>query len=188
MEDRVRMATVSRFAAYGAFAACVVLCAACGGSNGATGSTGATGSAAPTSAQSTSGSPATPASSAGFPTDCSAITSVVGPFLNGVGTTKSFSSSHLSCEFINQAGTSIIIVNIGPGSPSSFALLRSKSGGDGRTITSVGGFGAEAFSVSMNGQTRGFAVLTEGDALYSVETNFPLAKDEALVKALEAHS
>jgi hypothetical protein len=108
--------------------------------------------------------------------------------MGAVGTTKSLPSDHLSCEFLDTAGTGVVIVNLGPSSAASFATLRTASAGGGRTITSVPGFGAEAFAVSMGGATRGFAVLTTGGVVYSVETVFPLAKDESLVQALEALS
>ena len=54
---------------------------------------------------------------------------------------------------------------------------------------SVSGFGAQAFSVSMNGVIRfRRAVLTGGGVVYSVETTFSLATDEALVRAVENQS
>ncbi len=106
--------------------------------------------------------------------------------MGGVGTTKSLSSTHVSCEFISSSDTSVVIVNLGPSDTASFDILRTQSGGGGRTIASIDGFGAQAFSVSMNGVVRGFAVLTPGNALYSVTTTFSLSQDEALVRALEA--
>jgi hypothetical protein len=146
-----------------------------------------TGSGSTTSA--TSGTTTTTAGSAAahVPTSCSAIpTSLISSYIGAVATTKALPAiGHgVSCEFANAAASSIVIVNIGTGGATGWATLRSISGAGGRTLTTLHGLGAQAFSITHNGVPGGVAVLTSPGAIYSVSSNLPIAKDEALITQL----
>ncbi len=120
------------------------------------------------------------------PSSCSALVSLVGAYLGGVATTKSLGSpQHLSCEFANANASTIVIVDIGVGGTvAAFDALRATSAQGGRTVTSISGLGATAFSVSKNGVTAGVSVLTAQGLVYVVESNLSLAQAEALIKQL----
>ncbi len=146
-----------------------------------------TGTGSTTSA--TTGATTTTASgvSVHVPTSCSAIpTSLISTYIGAVGTTKSLPAiGHgVSCEFANATASSIVIVNIGTGGAAGWATLRSISGAGGRTLTTLHGLGAQAFSITRNGVPGGVAVLTSQGAVYSVTANLPIAKDEALITQL----
>ena len=120
------------------------------------------------------------------PSSCSAIVSLVGAYTGGVATTKSLGSpQHLSCEFANAKATVIVIVNIGVGgTAAAFDALRATSAQGGRTVTSISGLGASAFSVSKNNVPAGVSVLTAQGLVYVVNSNLPIAQDEALIEQL----
>ena len=100
--------------------------------------------------------------------------------------TKSLGSpQHLSCEFANANASTIVIVNIGAGgTAAAFDALRATSAQGGRTVTSISGLGSSAFSVSKNNVPAGVSVLTTQGFVYVVESNLPIAQDEALIKQL----
>ena len=120
------------------------------------------------------------------PNSCNAIASLVGGYIGGVAMTKSLGApQHLSCEFANANASTIVIVNIGVGgTAAAFDTLRATSAQGGRTVTSISGLGASAFSVSKNGVPGGVSVLTAQGLVYVVESNLPIAQDEALIKQL----
>lgn len=120
------------------------------------------------------------------PSSCSAIVSLAGAYTGGVATTKSLGTpQHLSCEFVNSNASTIVIVNIGVGgTTAAFDALRATSAQGGRTVTPISGLGASAFSVSKNGVPGGVSVLTAQDLVYAVESNLPIAQDEALIEQL----
>ncbi len=130
--------------------------------------------------------PAVAGIGAQVPGSCSAIASVVGAYIGGVGTTKSLGSpQHLSCEFMNTGATTLAIVNIGAGgTAAAFDNLRTISAQGGRTVTPISGLGSSAFSVSKNSIPAGVSVLTDQGFVYVVESNLPIAQDEALIKQL----
>jgi hypothetical protein len=111
---------------------------------------------------------------------------LVGAYTGGVATTKSLGSpQHLSCEFANASASAIVIVNIGVGgSAAAFDALRAASAQGGRTVTSISGLGASAFSVSKNNVPAGVSVLTAQGLVYVVTSNLPIAQDEALIEQL----
>jgi len=121
------------------------------------------------------------------PNSCNAIVSLVGAYMGGgVATTKSLGApQHLSCEFANANASTIVIVNIGVGgTAAAFDTLRATSAQGGRTVTSISGLGSSAFSVSKNNVPAGVSVLTTQGFVYVVESNLPIAQDEALIKQL----
>ena len=120
------------------------------------------------------------------PTSCNAIEALVGGYMGGVATTKSLGSpQHLSCEFANANASTIIVVNIGVGgTAANFDTLRPTSGKNGRTVTSISGLGASAFSVSKGNVPAGVSVLTEQGLIYVVNSNLPIAQDQALIEQL----
>jgi len=120
------------------------------------------------------------------PGSCNVIASIVGTYIGGVGTTKSLGTpQHLSCEFANANASTIVIVNIGAGgTAAAFDVLRTTSAQGGRTVQPISGLGATAFSVSKNNVPAGVSVLTDQNFVYVVETNLPIAQDEALIKQL----
>ncbi len=130
--------------------------------------------------------PAVAGIGAQVPGSCSAIASVVGAYIGGVGTTKSLGSpQHLSCEFMNTGATTLAVVNIGAGgTAAAFDNLRTISAQGGRTVTPISGLGSSAFSVSKNSIPAGVSVLTDQGFVYVVESNLPIAQDEALIKQL----
>jgi hypothetical protein len=183
--------------------ACVALLAACGSSSKSAGgtttssssaaagaTTSSTTSAAVTTSSSAPSSPSTTASTAGHtPSSCSAIpVGVISPYIGGVAATHPFAArpGAVSCEFSNATMTSVIILNLGRTNAASFAILRSTSAGGGRTIATIAGLGASAFSISLNGVNRGVDALSAQDLLVSVAANIPLARNEALVRQLMA--
>jgi hypothetical protein len=145
-------------------------------------------SATPTSA--VAATPAAAGAGAQVPSSCDAIASLVGAYMGGVATTRSLGRpQHLSCEFANSQATTIIIVNIGVGgTPAAFDALRATSAQGGRTVTPVSGLGVSAFSVSKNNVPAGVAVLTAQGLVYDVNSNLPIAQDEALIEQLMALS
>ena len=120
------------------------------------------------------------------PNSCSALESLVGSYIGGIATTKSLGSpQHLSCEFANANASTIVIVNIGVGGTvAAFDTLRSTSAKGGRTVTSISGLGASAFSVSKNGVPTGVSVLTAQGLVYVVESNLSIDRDESLIEQL----
>jgi hypothetical protein len=130
--------------------------------------------------------PAATNTGAQVPSSCSAIVSLVGAYTGGVATTKSLGSpQHLSCEFANANASNIVIVNIGVGGTvAAFDTLRATSAQGGRTVTSISGLGASAFSVSKNNVPAGVSVLTAQGLVYVVNSNLPIARDEALIEQL----
>jgi hypothetical protein len=120
------------------------------------------------------------------PAACSDIVALVGTYMGGVASTKSLGTpQHLSCEFANSNASTIVIVNIGAGgTPAAFESLRTTSAQGGRTVTAISGLGTEAFSVSKGNVPAGVAVLTAQGLVYDVNSNLPIAKDEALIKDL----
>ena len=120
------------------------------------------------------------------PSSCNTLVSLVGAYTGGVATTKSLGSpQHLSCEFMNASASTLVIVNIGAdGTAAAFDTLRAISAQDGRTVTPISGLGTTAFSVSKNGVPAGVSVLTAQGHVYAVESNLPIAQDEALIKQL----
>jgi hypothetical protein len=106
--------------------------------------------------------------------------------VGGIAVTKPLlqKPNGVSCEFANGSATKIVIVNIGPGTPAAFAVLKTKSGGQGRTTASVSGLGSEAFSTSNHGRPGGVAVLTSQGDVFAVIANMPFAQDEALLRQL----
>ncbi len=130
--------------------------------------------------------PIAASASAQVPSSCNAIASTVGAYIGGVGTTKSLGSpQHLSCEFMNTSATTLAIVNIGAGgTTAAFDNLRTISAQGGRTVTPISGLGSSAFSVSKNNIPAGVSVLTDQGFVYVVESNLPIAQDEALIKQL----
>ena len=130
--------------------------------------------------------PAVAGTGAQVPGSCSAIAPIVGAYIGGVGTTKSLGSpQHLSCEFMNTNATTLAIVNIGAGgTAAAFDNLRTISAQGGRTVKPISGLGASAFSVSKNNIPAGVSVLTDQGFVYVVESNLPIAQDEALIKQL----
>jgi hypothetical protein len=113
---------------------------------------------------------------------------LVGAYVGGVATTKALGSpQHLSCEFANANASTIIIVNIGVGgTAAAFDALRVTSAQGGRTVTPISGLGMSAFSVSKGNVPAGVAVLTAQGLVYDVNSNLPIAQDEALIKQLMA--
>jgi hypothetical protein len=171
--------------------ACLTLVAACGSSSTtAPSSSGTPGSN--TGAASTSSSPSSSApvvAAAHVPTSCSAIPeSVISHYTGGVASVRSLAQrpNQVSCEFVNASASSIVIINMGQGNAAEFATARAASGGGGRTITSIGGLGSSAFSISRAGVTRGLEVITDQDLVIAVSATLPLAQDEALIKQLMA--
>jgi hypothetical protein len=137
------------------------------------------------------GAPAAAAGSTGtgsqVPSSCNAIVSLVDTYIaGGVANTKSLGSpQHLSCEFANANASTIVIVNIGVGgTAAAFDALRATSAQGGRTVTSISGLGASAFSVSKNGVPGGVSVLTAQGLVYVVTSNISIAQDEALIGQL----
>ena len=130
--------------------------------------------------------PVTIGTGAQVPSSCSTIVSLIGAYMGGVATTKSLGSSqHLSCEFANANASVIIIANIGVGgTPAAFDALRATSAQGGRTVTPINGLGVSAFSVSKNNVPAGVAVLTAQGLVYDVNSNLPIAQDEALIQQL----
>jgi len=160
-----------------ALVACAALAAGCGSSSppAASGSPGGGDSAT-----------SQPAGSASLPTSCDQLKDAVDPYLGGVAVTKPLlqKTNGVSCEFANGSATRIVIVNVGPGTPAAFAVLKAKSGGQGRTTASVSGLGSEAFSTSNHGKPGGVAVLTSGGDVFAVIAALPFARDEALLRQL----
>jgi hypothetical protein len=138
----------------------------------------------------TAGTPAAATNGTGakVPGSCDAIMSLVDAYTGGVLTTKSLGTpQHLSCEFAEVDTTIIVIVNIGVGgTAAAFDALRTTSGQGGRTVTPIGGLGVSAFSVSKGNVPAGVAVLTAAGLVYDVNSNLPIAQDEALVRQLMA--
>jgi len=134
----------------------------------------------------TTATPAAVSATAQVPSSCNAIASLVGGYIGGVAMTKSLGSpQHLSCEFANANASTIVIVNIGAGgTAAAFDALRATSARGGRTVSSISGLGASAFSVSKNNVPAGVSVLTTQGFVYVVESNLPIAQDEALIKQL----
>ena len=130
--------------------------------------------------------PAAISAGAQVPSSCSAIVSLVGAYTGGVATTKSLGSpQHLSCEFANADASTIVVVNIGVGgTAASFDALRAESAKGGRTVASISGLGVSAFSVSKNNVPAGVSVLTAQGLLYDVNSNLPIAQDQALIEQL----
>ena len=130
--------------------------------------------------------PAAASTGSQVPGSCDAIASLVGTYIGGVATTKSLGSpQHLSCEFMNTNASTIAIVNIGAGgTAAAFDNLRTISAQGGRTVTPISGLGTSAFSVSKNNVPAGVSVLTDQNFVYVVETNLPIAQDEALIRQL----
>ena len=120
------------------------------------------------------------------PGSCDDLVTLVGTYMGGVAMTKSLGTpQHLSCEFANADASTIIVVNIGVGgTPAAFDALRSTSAKGGRTVTSIDGLGASAFSVSKNGKPAGISVLTDQGFVYAVISNLAIAQDEALIEQL----
>ena len=120
------------------------------------------------------------------PNACSDLVKLVGSYMGGVATTKSLGSpQHLSCEFANSNASTIIVVNIGVGGTvANFDALRTSSGKNGRTVTTISGLGASAFSVSKNGVPAGVSVLTDQGLVYVVNSNLPIDQDQALILQL----
>jgi hypothetical protein len=121
------------------------------------------------------------------PSSCGAIASIVGGYMGGVATTKSLvgAPQHLSCEFANAKATTLIVVNIGAGgTAAAFDTLRTISAKGGRTVTPINGLGVSAFSVSKGGVPAGVAVLTAQGFIYDVNSNLPIAQDQALIQQL----
>lgn len=136
---------------------------------------------------SVSAAPVVSSASAQVPGSCSAIASLVGTYMaGGVSTTKSLvPAPKFSCEFGNASATTIIIINIGAGATASaFDALKATSAQGGRTVTAIDGLGTSAFAVSKNGVPGGVSVLTAQGMLYVVESNLPIAKDQALIEQL----
>ena len=134
--------------------------------------------------------PISPAVSGGaLPSSCAGtLAGIVGPYVGGVSVSRSLASkpAGVSCEYANAGASRIVILNIGPGNAAGLAILRQGSAGDGRTVASVGGLGGQAFSISRGGVPAGMVVLTSGGQLFSLTANLPFARDEALLKTLEA--
>jgi len=120
------------------------------------------------------------------PGSCDDLVTLVGTYMGGVAMTKSLGTpQHLSCEFANANASTIIVINIGAGgTASAFDALRSTSAQGGRTVETIDGLGASAFSVAKNGKPAGISVLTDQGLLYDVNSNLSLDKDEALIKQL----
>jgi len=158
--------------------ACAGLAAGCGSSSPSTSS------GSPAGAPTTSGPSGT--GTGALPTSCDQLKAAVSPYVGGVGVVKPLlqKANGVSCEFANGSATRILIVNIGPGTPAAFAVLKTKSGGQGRTTASVSGLGAQAFSTSNNGKPGGIAVLTSGGDVFAVITALPFSRDEALLRQL----
>lgn len=135
---------------------------------------------------SVSATPVAPGAAARVPSSCNAIVSIVGAYMGGVATTKSLGTpQHLSCEFINANASTLVIVNIGAGgTAAAFDTLRATSAQGGRTVKPISGLGSSAFSVSKNNVPAGVSVLTDQGFVYVVESNLPIAQDEALIKQL----
>jgi hypothetical protein len=138
----------------------------------------------------TSAATAVAAAGGQVPGSCEDLAKLVGSYVGGVATTKSLATptpTHLSCEYFNAAATTIVILNIGAGATASaFDTLRTGSAQGGRTVTSINGLGASAFSVSKGGVTSGVSVLTAQGMLYVVESNLTQDQDVALIKQLMA--
>lgn len=126
------------------------------------------------------------AAGAQVPGSCNALESLVGAYTGGVATTKMLGAPpHLSCEFANANASTIVVLNIGTGgTAASFDALRATSAQGGRTVAAISGLGAAAFSVSKNGVPGGVSVLSAQGLVYVVESNLPLAQDQALIEQL----
>jgi hypothetical protein len=107
---------------------------------------------------------------------------LIGADIGGVAKTLSLGKPpSLSCEFANAAATSVVVVNLGVGSASQFAVLKAASAGGGRTIAPVTGLGTSAFSISKGAVPRGVDAITAQNLIVSVGANLPLAETEAIV-------
>jgi hypothetical protein len=172
---------VRRLATVLALAGCALAAAACGSSSSpsTTASSPGSGGGATTSAPPGS-------SGATLPSSCDQLKATVNPYVGGVGIVKPLlqKPNGVSCEFANSSATKLVIVNIGPGTPAAFAVLKSKSGGQGRTTATVSGLGSEAFSTSNGGRPGGVAVLTSQGDVFAVIAPLPFARDEALLRQL----
>ena len=159
-------------------AACAVAAVAC--SSSSTPSV----SSPPAGGSTTTAPPGT--STAALPSSCAELKTTVNPYVGGVAVTKPLlqKSNGVSCEFANATATKLVIVNIGPGTPAAFAVLKAKSGGQGRTTAAVSGLGAEAFSTSNHGKPGGVAVLTSQGDIFAVIAAQPFAREEALLRKL----
>ncbi len=169
---------------------CIALVSACGSSSSGTPSsvTGSMGTSSPGASIPATTAPSVVAA-AHLPTSCSQIASLVGAYMGGVATTHPLgpTPSGVSCEFLNPSATSVIIVNIGGGAtPAAFATTRAIAGSGGRTVTSVGGLGASAFSISKGGVPAGFEVLTPQGDVFAVTARLSFAQDEAMIEQLMA--
>ena len=178
-----RSRTVHRLAAVALTGFCAAL-SAC--STSSTPAVAASTSRAGATVASTGSASPTSVAAIRLPNSCGALNATVAHFIGRVGMSRSLASRAVgvSCEIANANTTSIVIINLGPASAAQLAVLRAASGGGGRTITTVSGQGASAFSVSKNGVVHGFAVLTTQGTLCSVTTGLSLAQDEALCAAL----
>jgi len=167
-----------RSATLALLAVCAFIVAACGSSS-------PTSTSSPPAGGGTTSAPAG-TSGAALPSSCAQLKAVVNPYVGGIAVTKPLlqKANGVSCEFGNAAATKIVIVNIGPGTAASFAVLKTKSGGQGRTTAAVSGLGAQAFSTSNNGRPGGVAVLTSQGDVFAVIAAQSFAKDEALLKQL----
>jgi hypothetical protein len=118
-----------------------------------------------------------------IPIECSALPSTqLAADLGGIATTKQLSTTHMSCEFANANATKLLILNLGPSSPSDLAVLKTGSGAGGRTTTDISGLGSAAFSVSSHGLVTGLAAMSSTNVMYSITSNLGLAENEALIK------
>jgi hypothetical protein len=124
--------------------------------------------------------------SANPPSSCNVIPqSIIATYIGVVATVHALGTPpQLSCEFANASASSIVIINIGRGTTSEFATLRTVSAGGGRTVTPISGLGTEAFSISKGGVVRGVNAFTAHGLLISVAANLSLTQSEALIRQL----
>ena len=161
------------------------LLVACGSSSSSSG--GAVASAAPATTAPSSAASTTVAASGHVPTSCSQVpTALIDPYVGGVASTMSLgaAASGVTCEFANANASSILVVTIGQGNAAAFATARAKAGGGGRTIASVAGLGADAFSIAKGGQPGGLEALDSQGVLFVVTANQSFGKDETLIRQL----
>jgi hypothetical protein len=171
------------------------LLAACGSSPTAADSPGASGSAAGSgvsapavSASATASASASVGAAGEPPGSCGAIpVTLIGSYIGAVATTRAVGQPPhgVSCEFANANASKILILNIGSdATPASFAASRAAAAQGGRTVTPLGGLGAQAFSISKNGVPGGVEVLTPQGQVFAVTADLPIAEDEALIVKL----
>ena len=185
MSSALRAATRGATLACAVFAGCLAV-AACGSSSAPSPAASTAPASAAASSPAASAAGSTAAAAGQVPTSCAAVPqSLIASYAGAVKFVTSLGhAGQVSCEFASADAKSIVIVNIGQGTPALFAVAKAAAAGGGRTITPITGLGAQAFSISRAGVVRGVEALTDSNLLVSVTSTLTATQDESLIKAL----